>query len=87
MGDVRWTSWDGGLRDVASGVPVAVRWRNGNEWTGLADDFQWSWSWRSSAPEPFDIVAYAILPVPPPDQADNRIRRGEDSHSSTNKSR
>lgn len=72
-GTPNWHEWSGGLRDVASGVPVVVRWRNGNEWVGLAEDFQWQWAWRSSAPQPFDIVAYAILPVPPPHKSDNRI--------------
>lgn len=70
MSDLEWHEWAGGVRDIAAGVPVAVRWRNGNEWQGDAADFQWQWR---AEPQAYDIVAYAILPTPEPDLSDNRI--------------
>jgi hypothetical protein len=55
---IKWHDWSGGVRDIAAGVPVAVRWRNGNEWQGDAADFQWQWQ---PEPQAHDIVAYAYI--------------------------
>ena len=62
-----WIEWAGGALlggdcPLRYDAPVAVLWRNGNEWRGLAAGFQWHYA---PEPRPFDVIAYKSLSANP----------------------